>query len=73
MENTGLKEYNGVRDGEILPEQTKRYIRLKLCKGIYQDNKGVIYAGFQFVDKKATRKNKQVTVSGKSPFWFEKL
>jgi len=73
MKNTGLKEYNGFREGQQLTErigQTNRY-RQVLCKGIFEDETGKMFAAFQYIDKKATRQNKRVTVSGKSPLWFE--
>jgi len=73
MKNSGLKEYNGFREGQILSERIGNTNRRRqvLCKGIYQDENGKMFAGFQYIDPKATRQNKKVTVSGKSPFWFE--
>ena len=70
-----VKEYNGFREGQQLRErigQTNRYRQI-LCKGIFQDDSGKMFAGFQYIDPKATRQNKRVTVSGKSPFWFEAI
>lgn len=75
MKKSNVKEYNGFKEGKILSERignTNRY-KSKLCKGIYIDENYIYHAAFQYIDKKATRQNKKVTVLGKSPFWFEKI
>lgn len=72
---TELTQYNGVTVGQISIEVMKGgKTRQKLCKGIYFDDEAKQYlAGYQYVDRKATRRNKKVTVSSHSSFWFEKL
>ena len=71
---TTLTEYNGIAVGQITIEYMKRGTKQKLCRGIYFDDEANQYlAGYQYIDRKATRQNKKVTVSGKSPFWFEKI
>jgi len=75
MTKVNLSEYKDFKEGQILYERIGKTSRYKtvLCKGIYVDEKGSFHAGFQYVDRKMTRQNKRVTVSGKSPLWFEKI
>ena len=74
MENTNLTTYKDFRVGQVLTEHLKNNrTKLILVKGIFTDDKGVYYIGMQYIDRKASRQNKRTTVSGKSPFWFEKI
>lgn len=78
--NDGMKKvlnvsaHNGIEVGQLIPKQMSgRKCRIMLCKGIYTDEFGTYYAGLQYIDKKATKQNKNITVSSKSAFWFEKI
>jgi hypothetical protein len=74
MNNTNLTEYRGFKVGQILTQKTgANRTKLILVKGIYTDKNNVYFLGMQYIDRKATKQNKRVTVSGKSPFWFEAI
>jgi hypothetical protein len=74
MNNTDLNEYKGFKVGQLLVEQLpNNRTKLVLVKGIYTDDSNDYFLGLQYVCKKSTKQNKKVTVSGKSPFWFDKI
>jgi len=72
MKKANIQEHGKYQERGIYYVENKKGNRTRhvLCKGIYTDTAGEYFAAFQYVDKKATRQNKRVTVSGKSPFWF---
>jgi hypothetical protein len=72
MSKSTHTEYYGIKYRSIMFVTEGRYQRVMLCKGLYENEKGVIFGGWQYLNKKLFNRGK-IVVNGTSPFIFKPI